>query len=98
MSATTDGILTSSTDVLLDQGGAFGVLAIVLIVALVVVYRSKIKSDNALIAEKDARLKDAKDFTDSITPLLRELKDTSVKQTEQNQKIYESILSSNRGA
>lgn len=93
----TDAIVTSSSMELLQVGVA-GVFCLFLIGCLWVVWKGKVKAENALLAEKDARLKDAKDFSDSVTPLLRELKDTSVKQTELSQKTYESILSNNRGA
>ena len=92
-----DGVVTSSSMTLLQLGVA-GVFLLFLIGCLWIVWKGKVKAEGALIAEKDARLKDVKDFTDSITPLLRELKDTSVKQTELSQKTYESILSNNRGA
>lgn len=86
----------SSTELL--QLGVAGVFIIALVFALVIVWRQLQKKDAQLDAEKDGRLQDAKDFTNQIKPALQEQRELAVKQTELTQKVYESILSNNKGA
>lgn len=100
----TDAIVTSSSMELLQVGVA-GVFCLFLIGCLWLMWKKVERKDAELVAknaelnaEKDARLKDVQDFVDDITPLLKDLKDTAVRQTQVSEKTYESILSSNRGA